>query len=491
MIPKRSTAAFWDNELPTSQLLEVSSKGLSKDQLEKIGSDRHAFGSDIKPEKGFTFLHVITNGAGDYYGQNTNLDYFNEKEGSYTFPHPKKGIEKTARLKGGLEEFHKTYRKFGGVYRNHKNSRKVDPETGKPFEKQGSVADEWYNPTMHRGEVIVKLPTNKWTDVIDKLANNEIVTWSMGAAVPYETCGNCGNVAKKLKDRCPCLRADFHKIGEDGHVNFAINDETYYHDISEVGTNPAMKIAHTLEKVAASGMAPRKQEYNELGLWLPADVVREMATKEELHRYAILQKLAKAEKEDNPAREDIKEAVEKTDDEEKDISNKLSGIPLDELFSTLHSNQMLLSPKSFSVILIRSGKPGASSDEIENISNGVPDKLQNIFSSLLGSPEDTDEVCTDGHYCPHCKYPGVGNMAKVRDVSEDLSVKPEALRKKVIVKVIKGKSSEKMEKKACCSPVEDRMAQVVAKEYAKYQVAFLAANKGPYDFSEVVLAHNR
>lgn len=492
MVPKRVTAAFWDNDLTTAHVLNVSSKGLCKDQMEKLGSDASAFGANIVPEKGYAFLHVITNGAGEYYGQNQNLDYFNEKEAAWTFPKPKKGIEKTARLKGGLKEYHKTYRQYGGVYRNHKNSRKIDPDTGKPFEKQGEIVDERYNEPMHRGEVIVKLPEARWGDVIEKVANGQPVCWSMGSSVPSETCSVCGNVAKTLKQRCPCLRADFHKIAEDGHVAFAINDETYYHDISEVGTNPAMKIAYTMEKVAATGMTPRKPEFTNLGLWLPMDVVKQMTTATEYKRYDLLQKLAKAEREAGEEVEELSDAFEEDDGQCMHIANMLKGLPLDEIFSATHKKNMLLSPKTFTVILIRNSKPGASDDEVERIASGVPSKLGNIFSQLLGNPDDVDEVCSDGHYCPHCSFPSIRTMSRLTDLSDELSVEPSAVRKRIIIKIVKGEPKKKMEKKACMpGSVEDRMATVLAKEYAKYQIAFLANTQGPYDFSSAVLAQNK
>jgi hypothetical protein len=310
-------------------------------------------------------------------------------------------------------------------------------------------------------------------------------------STPAEICSVCGNVAKTLKQRCPCLRADFHKIAMDGNVAFAINDETYYHDISEVGLNPAMKIAYTMEKVATSGMVPRKPEFNDAGLWLPMNVIKQMTSASEYARYDLLQKLAKAERTEEPDA-DLSEALEEDDDECMRVADKLKGIPLDDLFSSLHKNHMMLSPKSFTVILIRNSKPGASDDEAGRIASGVPSKLRKIFSSIFSDPEEMEEVCSDGHYCPHCSFPNIGTVSKIRDLTDELSVEPPAIRKRIIIKIIRGGPEEKMEKKACrLSSAEDRIAGVVAKEYAKYQLAFLANAKGPYDFSNVVLAQNR
>ena len=487
MLSKRSTAAFWNADLLTAHILGVTHRGADKSMLDKLGSAGTPFGSDIRPEKGYAFVHVITNGAGEVYGQNSNLDFFNESAGNWTFPNPRKGMQKTAQLKGGLKEYHKTYREHGGVYRNHKNSHKTDPSTGMPFEKLGSIADEQYNEDMHRGELIVKLATDKWSDVLHKIASEAPVCWSMGAAVPREICSMCGNEARKLSDRCPCIRGSFNKIAEDGHVAFAINDETYYHDISEVGTNPAMKIAYTLEKVAASGMTPHKPEFQAQGLWLPVDLMNKVAPKQESKRYTLLHKLAKKEKEVAPERADIAEGLSHSLDEEKDIADHCKGIPLDNLFGDLTKNKMLLPPRAFSVIVIRSCKPETADSEALQCASGVPDKLKSIFSDLLSSPSDTEDVVSDGHYqCPMCG--GSSLSSKMSPLKHLLSTEPEALKKRVVIRVIKGDPEEKIEKVAMDSR-EDRWAQALAKEYAKYQLSFLAST-GSADLEETVLAQN-
>jgi len=68
MIFKRSQTAFWDAGMPASHLLGVTSRGLDTSGMEKYAAASDDLRSQVKPEKGFTFVHVITNGAGEFYG---------------------------------------------------------------------------------------------------------------------------------------------------------------------------------------------------------------------------------------------------------------------------------------------------------------------------------------------------------------------------------------------------------------------------------------
>jgi hypothetical protein len=408
---------------------------------------------------------------------------------TWEFPKPAKGIEKVAKLKGGLKEYHCTYMKYGGVYRHHRNSRKTDPKTGKPFEKQGEIVAERYNEPMHRGELILKLPDTKWGDVIEKLAEGNPVCWSMGSAVPVDICSNCGHASRSRKEYCDCLRYSLNKIAEDGSVTFALNDETYYHDISEVGTNPAMKIAYTLEKVASGNNVPRKPEFELAGLWLPTAVANQMLSRKAASKYTLLTKLAEEEKEEKDT--DGDDAFKREDSEENDIADKLKDIPLDELTSATAKEHMMLPPRSFALIVINSSKnPVTDGDKVVN---AVPSKLQDIFSKILSSPEDTEDVLEDGHYCPNCSFPDPSTSRKVKDLKGDLSLNPEHVRRRIIIKVDKGDKPEtEVDKEAeALSATEDRMAEVIAKEYAKYQLALLASTKELGGCTGMVLAQNR
>ena len=192
MITKQIQTAAWSWDRPALSLLNVYSRGLDKDQLHKIASDLSLASLSITPKKGCEYVHIITVGAGETFGSNSNADWFNERSRNFEFPYAKEASEKTGKLKGGLVEYHKTYREFGGVYKHHNNSRKG-------FNKEGSIVWETYNEPMHRGEVIAELPVEKWAEDLEKIANDEHVPFSMGCSVPFDRCSLCGQKNKTRK----------------------------------------------------------------------------------------------------------------------------------------------------------------------------------------------------------------------------------------------------------------------------------------------------
>ena len=117
MIPKIIQPDAFDFGMPTVALIDTYSKGFHLDALHKRASLFDKELNDIKRKDGYTYLHLITTGAGETYGANSNGDYFN-KEACEITPFLNKG--KTLKMAGGLKEFHNpTFLEFGKVYKNH------------------------------------------------------------------------------------------------------------------------------------------------------------------------------------------------------------------------------------------------------------------------------------------------------------------------------------------------------------------------------------
>ena len=105
----------------------------------------------FKPDPSYLYLHVIAMGAGEYYGCNKNGDYFPERS---------------------LKLYGKTFETNAKIYKEHDN---------KPYsESYGYVAREYYNPTMHRVELLLAVDKKKAPDIVLKVERGEVPEVSMG-----------------------------------------------------------------------------------------------------------------------------------------------------------------------------------------------------------------------------------------------------------------------------------------------------------------------
>jgi len=267
MISKRITPEAWFQDHPTTSLINVHSKGVETHGLDKTASKDYINSLGIVPEHGYSFVHLITMGGGERYGANSNADYFNKSACEVTFPEPIG--PKTMMLDGGLDKYHGTFLKYGGVYREHRNSKKG----AKP---KGEIIASYVNPEMHRGELVVKLANDEWADDLNKLANDEPITFSMGAGVKYDVCSICGNKAPTRKDYCHHMKHQKLATMDDGHQVFVYNDAPHLHDISRVRI-PADRIAYGLSKVASTVTVDTYVKDEDL--YLPMEIIQEIGLK--------------------------------------------------------------------------------------------------------------------------------------------------------------------------------------------------------------------
>lgn len=465
MIVKRYRAAYWDDGNPTARILNTYSRGLDESQLTKLAADDSLRFSDIKPEKGYSFIHLITTGAGERYGPNANADFFNETAKTVDFP---EGLTKTASLDEGLKKYHSTYKQFGAVYRDHKNSK----SGAKP---EGEIVWESYNEPMHRGELVVKLPNEKWAMELQKMASGEPLYFSQGCGVPFDICSVCGNRAKTRKSYCEHLLFQKLAIHPSGTQIYAYNDQPHFHDISLV-SKPADRIAFGLTKIARDAAGTMVDEYlMEDDVYIPASLYEVLNGGKGRDRYALLEKLAKIEKEvaceTSDENDDLCNACSLSDDDENKVVKELGGMPLESLISSLINNKSMLTPKTFVRIVI--GKPP---EEVDGV-RGFPQALSKIFSDLFDGG-DLSEVLEDGSYAKGLKYPDRASDQKVKGLSDLLSLESEPIQHRIIKITISGGPDKKktLDKKASHDE-PTAQAKYLAKEYAKYQISFLSAVK--------------
>lgn len=202
------------------------------DELKSQGADIASFLESFKPNPGFTYLHVIAMGAGEYYGCNVNGDYFPEKD---------------------LIARHHTFVEQAKVFKEHDNK-----PTSPSF---GNVVFSWYNPKMHRVELILALDKIKGEEFIRRQDAGEQLEVSMGCRVRFDVCSICGNKATAKNPYCEHIKYHKREVYPDGKQAYMINVNPTFFDISIVRRR-ADKIAYVLNKVASVNSAASLMEKN-------------------------------------------------------------------------------------------------------------------------------------------------------------------------------------------------------------------------------------
>lgn len=202
------------------------------DELKSQGADIASFLESFKPNPGFTYLHVIAMGAGEYYGCNVNGDYFPEKD---------------------LIARHHTFVEQAKVFKEHDNK-----PTSPSF---GNVVFSWYNPKMHRVELILALDKIKGEEFIRRQDAGEQLEVSMGCRVRFDICSICGNKATAKNPYCEHIKYHKREVYPDGKQAYMINVNPTFFDISIVRRR-ADKIAYVLNKVASVNSVASLMEKN-------------------------------------------------------------------------------------------------------------------------------------------------------------------------------------------------------------------------------------
>lgn len=204
--------------------------------LEKTAAEYHptiaSYINNARPIPGRTQILLTALGAGEYWGDNANADYFTEEGLAHEGP----------------DYGYKTFETNAHVYKHHVNKD--------PAASYGNVPLAVYNPAFHRVELIVSLDNAKAPDIVEKHERGEVVDWSMGTKVPFDVCSICGNRAPTRKQYCDHARYHLGRLDpETGRKVFVKNTMPRFFDISYVFIG-ADRIAKTLRKVASYAAAP-------------------------------------------------------------------------------------------------------------------------------------------------------------------------------------------------------------------------------------------
>lgn len=207
-------------ELGLVTLLFEETGGLTK---QASAAEIDDFVKDIKVRDGYFYLHINAMGAGEYYGSNRNGDYFPEAQ---------------------LIQWHKTFETSPAhLFRHHVNKD--------PAKAIGKVIFSYYNPRMHRVELIVEASKTLAADEYYKITQlGQYPATSMACNTPFDVCSICGNKAHSRNEYCTHLTTQLNQLFPDGRKVMALNlGPLKFFDISIV-IRPADITSSVLEKVA-------------------------------------------------------------------------------------------------------------------------------------------------------------------------------------------------------------------------------------------------
>lgn len=237
----------FDDTFPTGELtlqlvLPLRGSRFDVGRVTKTAGEALDYIKNVIPEPGKTHLLLLAMGAEETYGPNRNGDGFSE------FPVPARGKEASDRgerwwIAPG-QELTKTYRTFetnpARTFRHHQNK---DPE-----KSSGYVKRAFWNPRMHRVELLAVVDNEKDAEWVERVEQGEFPAVSMGCRIKYDVCSRCGNKAPSRADYCKHALA-MNQVNPDGTKNFVYNPDSDFFDISRV-FRPADRIGYTLKKVA-------------------------------------------------------------------------------------------------------------------------------------------------------------------------------------------------------------------------------------------------
>lgn len=227
-----SQSFFQEDEMQV-RLLFQEDGGLTK---EAAAAEIDDFVKAIKPREGFFYLHINAMGAGEWYGSNRNGDYFPESQ---------------------LIKWHKTFETSPAhVFRHHVNK---DPAIA-----IGKVIFSYYNPRMHRVELVAEVDKTKASAEYSRIMAGDFPMTSMACHTPFDVCSVCGNKATSRSMYCEHLNHHLNELLPDGRKVMSLNvGPLKFFDISIV-IRPADVTSSVLQKVASDVSAIGSVEQAEM-----------------------------------------------------------------------------------------------------------------------------------------------------------------------------------------------------------------------------------
>lgn len=350
------------------------------ENLTKHASVGSEFFKTITPVPGHSIVYVLALGSWESYGENRNGDGFPE------FPYREDATPPAIAPEDVLTQHYKTFETFGYNYRHHVNK---DPEKA-----VGKVMKAFWNPTMHRVELLIDLDNAKAPDLAERIASGEFPPVSMGTRVKYDVCTICLNRAPTRAHYCEHLKFQMRDV-INGKKVAALNPSPKFFDISWV-FRPADATAFMLKKVAEH-LPYEPISGAEAGEYLDAMEQQKIAAR----KLAVLDKIVQGYPVDakttgmderelsnlRAMRPMLLDAGNNTPDLPDDTLRNLSQYSLPQIFSSSMASGMIqLSTPEVTKIIIYKSYP------TKNVPSDILDKAVVAQSGILGLLEDCPQI---------------------------------------------------------------------------------------------------
>lgn len=322
------------------------------------------------------YVYVLCSnmGAGETWGSNINADRFLRHVLAY------EGRD------WGVQTF-----LDAGIYKHHVNKDKK--------KSYGDITFVLFAPAptyLDRVESIVRLDRERAArvgaeDVIQAVDRGEFPAWSMGARVAEDVCSFCGNRAKTRSQYCIHMRkypnmiitAEF--FGRRGFDNLQTNQlglricvdnpKPKFFDFSRVWIGAAPE-AKTLRKVAEVGRAE----------FISSADLAEAIIKGAADKSATITKRVEGTESDLIGKS-MKIFSKREEELPTDVLNDLGDAGLKGALSTTSSMGIVLKPKEFQRVVLRSRGEGGVADLLDNLGAVFPrtDRITSCHSELAGT----------------------------------------------------------------------------------------------------------
>ncbi len=474
---KTCFSSSFDFGQPTMELIKVSSKGPDNNFFEKRASFLDEARKDLKPKEGHVPVFILAMGDMEHFSANRNADSWPAQERN-VIAH---NNNKTAHIKAGLKENHDTFVTEGKIYRGHNN---YDPSLSK-----GEIYSSSYNPKMGRVELVAYLKESEFPNEIEKIASGEHSSTSMSAKVAGDYCSYCLKYTSNPNNYCDHIKKYAGAILDDGHCVSMINDDPTFFDMSIVKNN-ADRISYALSKVASTNSNKIRGDLlaKELGKTCPEELLLKSSNEKLRTKVASVRKLSEIEKEINNNDPSVKiiriskgiPSKDKriADEDIKRLREENPGV----IFKALDDSDMLLPCKEFYRLIM-----GPEFSKIKGTISKVEDMLPSIFTNIREN-SDLGDFASAGRFEPD---PMALVPKEVRNVVDkyrsDFSLDSKPVNYRIMISVVDstGKGPKfRLNKKE--EKPRDKKAELLAKEYARYQLSNICDGENSKHYLTVV-----